>query len=270
MPKIACPKCSASYNLPNDLIGKPVKCPKCSTAFKVGKKIKTKTNPAAPQAAKPQSPEEIAKANELKKFGLDGPISKSDAIFDESQSDGTPDPMANPLGRAGFDPGFSSHPPVEEKVDANPKGAMFENPALDTKKTKATAQDPKPKSSKSKGKAGGFELKTAIKEVWFMLLLGLGLLTLVGVLVPLFTSGLGVMEIVGLSIVGVAALAVQVWGGLVAYKHSGSVAMLLLCLLVPFFLLFYGFTNREVMDPALKAYIVCLVLSLVFVPFLFF
>ena len=113
----------------NDLIGKPVKCPKCSTAFKVGKKIKTKTNPAAPQAAKPQSPEEIAKANELKKFGLDGPISKSDAIFDESQSDGTPDPMANPLGRAGFDPGFSSHPPVEEKVDAmiQEKAALAES-----------------------------------------------------------------------------------------------------------------------------------------------
>ena len=31
---IACPKCKKQYNLPDNLLGKPVKCTACQTTFK--------------------------------------------------------------------------------------------------------------------------------------------------------------------------------------------------------------------------------------------
>ena len=87
--KIACPKCSKKYTLPDSALGKPVKCKECGTAFRTRKPGATDQSPAANRPAtprarpsKPAQPKPDQQDNsELKQFGLEGGFQKQVDIF---------------------------------------------------------------------------------------------------------------------------------------------------------------------------------------------
>ena len=87
--KIACPKCSKKYTLPDSTLGKTVKCKACNTAFRT-----RKPNPAAQPSAtsRPANPvarpSKPAQANpdqqansDLTEFGVEGGFQKQADIF---------------------------------------------------------------------------------------------------------------------------------------------------------------------------------------------
>ena len=100
--KIACPKCSKSYTLPDSALGKTVKCKACGTAFRTRKPDAaaqpTPTRPAArpaktgarPAPAKPAQPV----SPDVSQFGVEGGFQQQPDIF------GAP---PSPRGGAGLD-----------------------------------------------------------------------------------------------------------------------------------------------------------------------
>jgi len=92
--KIACPKCSKKYTLPDSAVGKPVKCKACETTFRT--KMPSGAAPASPPPAKPTAqpkktaqqkprqqrpkPAQPASPN-LSEFGIDGGFQQQADIF---------------------------------------------------------------------------------------------------------------------------------------------------------------------------------------------
>lgn len=151
---VACPKCQKKYNLPDKMMGRPVKCSECATQFK------TPARQAAPQRMDPkqmaqqQRAREAAqqRAKELKQMGVDSPIQRAPDVFDGLMpTRGTPDPLSNHLIE---DPGFGDvniAAPAKNQSDSEDSlhSAMFENPAIESKKSKAgSAQGKKKKRGK--------------------------------------------------------------------------------------------------------------------------
>lgn len=261
---VACPKCKTKYKLPDNLIGKPVKCQKCGAGFKVGQAAKAPASAGAKRM--PQSSKADADANELKKMGLDGPIQHtSEAIFDSSPP---ADAGAGLLGNLATDPGFSA-PKVEDEEQED-VGVLFENPALGQKKKKKKSEfvyTPQ-RQGLEDHKPEPFVFRDAIKEVWFLCLLILGLMSAAGIMIPYFGGeGLSYISLITRSIVGVVGLLVSIWGCVLAYKTSESVLVLLLCIFVPFYIFYFTATNWKAMKPYFLAFIVCCVVSVMYVPF---
>ena len=100
--KIACPKCSKSYTLPDSALGKAVKCKACGTAFRTRKPDATSQPAPAKPAARPAKPS--ARPTPAKpaqpvspdpsQFGVEGGFQKQADIF------GAP---PSPRGGAGLD-----------------------------------------------------------------------------------------------------------------------------------------------------------------------
>ena len=94
--KIACPKCSKKYTLPDSAVGKAVKCKACETTFRT--KMPAGGGPTSPQAANPtartakpaqqrptqQRPAQPARPNP-NEFGLEGGFQQQADIFGSPQ-----------------------------------------------------------------------------------------------------------------------------------------------------------------------------------------
>ena len=188
--KIACPKCSKKYTLPNSTLGKTVKCKACDTAFRT-----RKPNPAAQPSAtsRPANPvarpSKPAQANpdqqansDLTEFGVEGGFQKQADIF------GTPPSPRASAGLGNFaEEGFGESvapivlgpeggSPVEEE---NPFQSVMTNSALN--------RGPKRSGlSKRKNKNNGTSFDPAaysVARVGMMMVLGAGAIQLaVGVL----------------------------------------------------------------------------------------
>ena len=188
--KIACPKCSKKYTLPDSTLGKTVKCKACDTAFRT-----RKPNPAAQPSAtsRPANPvarpSKPAQANpdqqansDLTEFGVEGGFQKQADIF------GTPPSPRASAGLGNFaEEGFGESvapivlgpeggSPVEEE---NPFQSVMTNSALN--------RGPKRSGlSKRKNKNNGTSFDPAaysVARVGMMMVLGAGAIQLaVGVL----------------------------------------------------------------------------------------
>ena len=188
--KIACPKCSKKYTLPDSALGKTVKCKACDTAFRT-----RKPNPAAQPSAtsRPANPvarpSKPAQANpdqqansDLTEFGVEGGFQKQADIF------GTPPSPRASAGLGNFaEEGFGESvapivlgpeggSPVEEE---NPFQSVMTNSALN--------RGPKRSGlSKRKNKNNGTSFDPAaytVARVGMMMVLGAGAIQLaVGVL----------------------------------------------------------------------------------------
>ena len=82
--KIACPKCSKNYTLPDSALGKAVKCKACGTAFRTKGPAAGPSTPAKPSPGQ-QRPAQQKPAQPVRpdpnEFGLDGGFQKQADIF---------------------------------------------------------------------------------------------------------------------------------------------------------------------------------------------
>ncbi len=255
MPNVACPKCQTKYKLPESMLGKVVQCPKCGARFKLPAPA------AASVATAPRQPAlDPATAMEMEKYGLDGPIAQqSNDIFG-----GTPAPQAqganDPLGNFALDPGFNS-PIQQDEEDTTGDADFFHNPALAPKKKKKKFEYTPQRTKLGNYDDEPFTLSEAIKEPWFIVLLIVFPLILTGMLVPYFGGDhLMWVQMVCLGIVGLISAAINVWMLVEIYKNSQSVGTLLASMFIPFYILYYIFTNWAVMKRSVNCQIVCCVM----------
>jgi hypothetical protein len=89
----ACPKCQSKYQLPDKALGKAIECQKCGHKFPVaqtGQPIAAaaavSSGSAAGKIAATAAQVASASANELAKFGLDGPLRRQPDPLAESFS----------------------------------------------------------------------------------------------------------------------------------------------------------------------------------------
>lgn len=235
--QIACPKCNAKYQVSSKFQGKVVKCQKCNTSFKV----------AAQSAAAQNKTESNIPAQEYHKLGIDGPItSRAPDLFDSPPPQGH---AANMLGNHAMDPGFSAAPP-KPQADVEPQVSdLFTNPALDQQKPKKKSQvliDPK-KPRKKKGSSK--KKKKLTQQVWFLLLITLLPLTLLCTIPIMFLgSGWSMLAAIPFGFSIIAGMAVGIWGLILAHEATGDVTTIILCLLVPFFMLYIIIVHWRVMQ----------------------
>ncbi len=255
---IACPKCSAKYKVPSKILGKAVKCQKCGSSFKAAPlssatKAGTTRRPAQPKPTDPRN-------KELAKFGLDGPIvAESNEIFDSS-----PAAPSGALGNLATDPGFSAHSfPKNNEEEVDEVNEFFTNPALPQQKKKNL-------STEGRSKQASSATPKLIKQVWFQLLIWLGLLTIACVVTTLVGGkDLLFVLMIGHGICGVASLAVSIWGLMLAYETSRDTTTLILCILVPFYILYFVITHWAEMRSFVWATLVVTILQMIYIPFYF-
>lgn len=262
--QVACPKCNTKYKLSDNMLGKVLQCQKCGAKFKLPGPKKAAAGKATSKPAVSS-----AQSKELQKFGLDGPIQSSqDDLFDSPPSAA---PMTDLLGNHALDPGFSSAKPQHEEVVDDGSSVIFENPAIakKKKKKKSSVDSIYEPSRKPLQDYDGepFNFKTAIKEVWFVLLMVLFPLAAAGVLIPYFGGQqLSYISLATRAICAVAAMGVGIWGYVLIAKTSGVVP-LLLCMFVPFYIFYYLAQNWDDMKKFVQATGVTFAAQMIYVPF---
>ena len=152
--KIACPKCSKNYTLPDSALGKAVKCKACGTAFRTRKPDATAQPTSAKSAARPAKPgARPAPAKpaqpvspDVSQFGVEGGFQQQPDIF------GAP---PSPRGGAGLDnfaeDGFGE---AVAPIVLGPQGGapqVVENPYQSVMTNTAI--------KKNRGKSGGLKRK---------------------------------------------------------------------------------------------------------------
>lgn len=260
---IACTHCNAKYKVPIKFLGKAVKCQKCGNSFKA-KPLAS----ATPKNAAAKQPTSTSSTNpqkqELSKFGLDGPIvAESNDLFGAP-----PTASAGPLGNHATDPGFSAFEPTQHEEENTEVSDLFTNPALPQQKAKKSMGAERP--TKTKSKRGASDSPKLIKQPWFLLLIGLGLLT-VGCVTTALIGGkdLVIVLAIGHGICGLASMVVSIWGIVLAYETTRDATTLVLCILVPFYMLYFVITHFSEMRGFVWATLVVVVLQFVYIPFYF-
>ena len=237
---VACPKCKKKYNLPDKMLGKPLQCTQCKAQFRTP--APSKATSRAPQAdprqlAKQRQAEAAARqqAGELQKLGVDGPIRKTPDVFDGlNPMQGTTDPLNNVVMD---DPGFAEIKVKSIMDDAleeeDPQAGMFQNPAL------ATPKKPKVKKGKKKQVSAAPLYLDPSFLVYVTFLPLAGILALLCSLNAISLGGAGLFYIAILMLHILASLAVTVYGVIRIYQTTPSIVQVLLCLFLPFYILYY-------------------------------
>jgi hypothetical protein len=131
----ACPKCQTKYQLPEMVVGKTIECQKCSHKF-TATELRQPISSAATTAGQPAVKTSAASvrlvpgatAEELAKFGLDGPILRPPDLLSDNPSP----PPKDILGNFAADPGFAAAQASEKsrKRDATTEGleSIIANP----------------------------------------------------------------------------------------------------------------------------------------------
>ena len=232
--KIACPKCSKQYTLPDSAFGKAVKCKECGTAFRTKKPGAAQpaagASPSKPVKPKPVQPKPVqsqprqsAKPN-LNEFGLDGGFQKQADIF------GSPPPAQAGPGLGNFaeeDPGFgdavepivlgpSGGAPV---VEANPYQSVMTNSALRESKRRTGIANKKSRGSGASFDTSAYNIaRFGMMAVFgsgaFMLLVSF-LLAVVGLVFRIFPGLQNSMQSEGVqSAVGILILVIFICNGI--------------------------------------------------------
>ena len=175
------------------------------------------------------------------------------------------------LGNHAMDPGFTAPQPKDEDGEVDPN-ELFVNPALAPKKKKKMSidsyQPTRERLDDYKGEP--FVFKDAIKEPWFVVLMVLGFVTLCCTVIPYFMGPqYKFITFIGMSICGVTAAVANFWGLFLAYKTTETPITLVLCLLVPFYFIYFVIVNWSAMKPYALTIIVCIVMQVFHIPFLF-
>ncbi len=236
---VACPKCKAKYNLPDQLIGKPVQCKGCGTRFQVGKPKSAliSKKAGAGTVANPVSPQQRA---EMTKLGISGPLQSRPDLF-ASGPISPVDPLANHVVQ---DPGFGESQMIDSQASEQAPdeaddefAAMFTNPAIEASKSnqKATPKvDPLAQYLKKDLEDGGLEPLAGPQKVsnektsW--LRMGLLLIPYIFAFVLAFfsTSVSGFMFWGVDFLVFVVACGLQWRGATLVSENSGSTALAIL------------------------------------------
>ena len=158
---VACPKCQKKFNLPEQMLGRPVKCSACGAQFKTPARARVSSAPNPKVMAAHAAAQK--KAHELKQMGVEGLIQRAPDVFDGAGPvNGNIDPLANHLIE---DPGFSDvnfeSAARDTSQSENPYATMFENTAVENTKKKATTA--------SKGKKKKRVDLPWYQEPWFLL-----------------------------------------------------------------------------------------------------
>ena len=245
---VACPKCKKKFKLPDEMLGKNVKCPSCEILFKVP----GPRSAASPANAQPQRQADArkqqaarAQAQALQAMGVQGNIERPADLFSGGAGmPGTADPLANHVIQ---DPGFGDGadiaiaPKKIQKSD-NPYESMFTNPALEQKKTKKLATGKKGKKAES---------TSLIAEPWFWLTVTFLPLFLLSILFSstgmLPESANAMFTFATYGLYALVSVGIGIWGFIVVYQVSESVAQLLLCIFIPFYMLYFLWKNWESM-----------------------
>ena len=267
---VACPKCQKKYNLPENMLGKPVKCTSCQTQFKTparsarpagagGNRQHAKTDPRQQAALRKRQLQQQQQAAELKQLGVDGPLQRTPDIFDGlGQMRGTPDPLSN---HAMEDPGFGEVKYTAsgdvEVEDNDPMAAMFENPAVAKPKKKVVRQQSQKERSFHQEPALWLAI---VFPVLFFAPVGLGLLGLMSteVIRPLLYGILIAML--------VCLLLTWIWAMVSAYKTAPNVLQFVLCLFVPFYVFYFTAKHwkvKEMKSSGLAFAVMCLLPTII-------
>ena len=178
--KIACPKCSKKYTLPDSALGKAVKCQECGTAFRTKAPGAAPANPAAapakptqqrPAQQRPaqQRPAQPANPN-ANEFGLEGGFQKQADIFGAPpQASGglqnvtDKDPFGDAVDPIVLDSSGAASTPVE-----NPFQSVMTNSSMRGSSARKKAQ------KKKRGKAGADVSAYGVTRAGMMCVFGAG------------------------------------------------------------------------------------------------
>ena len=244
---VACPKCKAKYNLPDQLIGKPVQCKACSTRFQVGQPRKALPDKSAGTAvvANPVSPQQRA---EMAKLGIDGPFQPRPDLFVGGPISPA-DPLANHVVE---DPGFatsatdlekSESTEQEEQEEQEDFAAVFINPAITAPKKSKPKKDPLAqflsKDDDVVQSGGRSRQQRAEQAGWLKIALFLPVFLLAFILsfFAIRTS----MVVFGLTffVVGIAGLVILFNASRTVKKNTGSLALAIVAFLFSPLMLYY-------------------------------
>ena len=96
-----------------------------------------------------------------------------------------------------------------------------------------------------------------MQEVWFLTLIILGPITLICTLVPVLAGVNWIwVGFVGLGLCGLAGAVIGVWGLMLAYEATGEALTIILCLFVPFYILYIIIKHWSDMAPYVFATLV--------------
>ena len=241
---VACPKCKAKYNLPDQLIGKPVQCKACSTRFQLGQPRKALPDKSAGKAvaANPVSPQQRA---EMAKLGIDGPFQPRPDLFVGGPISPA-DPLANHVVE---DPGFAtSDTDFEESESAEQEeqedfAAVFINPAITAPKKSKPKKDPLAqfisKDDDVVQPGGRARRQRSAQAGWLKIILFLPVFLLAFILsfFAIRTS----MVVFGITffVVGIAGLVIQFNASRTVKKNTDSLALAIVAFLFFPLMLYY-------------------------------
>ena len=197
--KIACPKCSKNYTLPDSALGKAVKCKACETTFRTRVPGATPANPGASKPAArpgqptPQRPKQQRSAQPASpnpnEFGLDGGFQKQADIFGSQppaasaglQNVSDKDPFGDAADPIVLGPAGASVAPPE-----NPFQSVLTNSSMRGKSTRKKA------GNKKRGKGGSADVSAyGVVRAGMMCLFGAGCAVVLSTFVILIMSVLG-------------------------------------------------------------------------------
>ncbi len=235
---VACPKCKARYQLPDGVLGKAIKCKSCGTAFQT----KATAAVVAPNIAneKAVSPASASAgrqgvANELARFGIDGPLHRQPDVF----AGATPLPRQAPdfLGNHASEPGFgevgktksAKASVVEDKSKAH-QAEFLTNPALRLEDNRKRASE------------GGKKTKVApyYQQVWFIVSTVFPLLLALILLVTYFSPTFGGYLLSGyFGILCLTGGLIGLWNLINCLLSADETLEIVLLILVPFYIVYF-------------------------------
>lgn len=230
---VACPKCKAKYNLPDQLLGKPVQCKACNARFQVGQPKKNLATRAAGGAvvASSLSPQQQAEMNRL---GVQGPLKSRPDLFA-----GGPISPADPLANHVIDdPGFSEDiaNPVEDESAGSGEdsefAAMFDNPAISKPKETKSKVDPLAQylTDDFEEDSGSLQVKKrpSHETLWIKMSLVLPVFVL-GFVLSFFTREVSIVVLGGgCVLLAIVQLWLLIYGARLVAKNTGNIGLAIL------------------------------------------
>ena len=240
---VACPKCKTRYQLPDGVLGKPIKCKSCGTAFQtkatapVGAPAVVASDKRIAPASLPAGRQSADKAtNELARFGLDGPLNRQPDVFFGV----TPLPRQSPdlLGNHASEPGFGeaetfkrTKPAVADEDKSKVHQAEFlTNPAL------------RAETKKNRGSQGGKKQVIApfYRQIWFIVSLGFPLLLALILLFTFFLPTAGGYLLSGYIVLALlSGLLIGLWNFSNCMNSADDTLELILFFLIPFYAIYF-------------------------------
>ena len=264
---VACPNCQTRYNLPDKFQGKKVKCKSCSKPFAAG--VGAKRAPAGRVNQEAQRAPQVD-PQELANMGI-GALRAQPDPFAAPAHQG-PDPLRNHVVQ---DPGFEAsvvpgmHPGMPSHTDDAEEDPNAEFQSVVANPYVTPAARPKAQRDRNSASDGGGKRKRRkraawSKQPWFLLtviFVPLFLLSILFSATGIAGSGAAVAIAFGtFGLFGLATMVMGFWGLFLAHE-IGGVVQVLLCWLVPFYILYFIVKHWDHMKDYAFATIAAILLS---------